>query len=48
MSEITIEHVTKVYDGGVLAVDDISLAVADGEFLVSSGHPGAASRPCCG
>jgi multiple sugar transport system ATP-binding protein len=37
---IRIERVTKVYDGGVLAVDDLSLDVADGEFMVLVGPSG--------
>jgi multiple sugar transport system ATP-binding protein len=37
---IRIERVTKIYDGGVLAVDDLSLEVADGEFMVLVGPSG--------
>ena len=37
---IRIERVTKVYDGDVLAVDDVSLEVADGEFMVLVGPSG--------
>jgi multiple sugar transport system ATP-binding protein len=37
---ITLERVTKVYDGDVLAVDDVSLEVADGEFMVLVGPSG--------
>src|SRR5438067_1720811 len=39
MAEIRIEHVTKSF-GAVTAVDDISLEVADGEFLVLVGPSG--------
>ena len=43
------ERVTKVYDGDVLAVDDVSLEAADGEFIVLVGPSrAAASRRCCG
>jgi multiple sugar transport system ATP-binding protein len=37
---ITIDRVRKVYDGDVLAVDDLSLEVADGEFMVLVGPSG--------
>ena len=40
MAEITIRDATKVYDGGVTAVDDIDLDVADGELLVLVGPSG--------
>jgi multiple sugar transport system ATP-binding protein len=37
---ITIDRVRKVYDGDVLAVDDLTLEVADGEFMVLVGPSG--------
>jgi multiple sugar transport system ATP-binding protein len=40
MARITIEHVTKAFVGGVTAVDDVSLTVADGEFMVLVGPSG--------
>jgi multiple sugar transport system ATP-binding protein len=40
MPGIRLERVTKVYDGGVLAVDDVTLDVADGEFMVLVGPSG--------
>jgi multiple sugar transport system ATP-binding protein len=39
MATVTFEHVTKQYDG-TLAVNDFSLTVADGEFLVLVGPSG--------
>jgi multiple sugar transport system ATP-binding protein len=39
MAAIAIEHVTKDF-GGVLAVNDVSLEIADGEFLVLVGPSG--------
>jgi ABC-type sugar transport system ATPase subunit len=39
MATVTFDHVTKRYDG-TLAVNDLSLAVADGEFLVLVGPSG--------
>jgi len=40
MPEISVERLTKVYAGGVKAVDDVSLEVADGEFMVLVGPSG--------
>jgi multiple sugar transport system ATP-binding protein len=40
MPSISIERLTKVYGGGVTAVDDVSLEVADGEFMVLVGPSG--------
>jgi multiple sugar transport system ATP-binding protein len=40
MPGIKIERVTKVYDGDVLAVDDVSLEVDEGEFMVLVGPSG--------
>jgi multiple sugar transport system ATP-binding protein len=39
-SGVTLDRVTKVYSGGVTAVDDISLEIADGEFMVLVGPSG--------
>jgi multiple sugar transport system ATP-binding protein len=40
MAGITLEHVTKEFVGGVVAVDDVNLAVEDGEFMVLVGPSG--------
>ncbi len=40
MAEIEFQHVSKVFEGGVSALDDLSLTVADGEFLVLVGPSG--------
>ncbi len=40
MSAISLRNVWKTYDGGVDAVRDVSLEVADGEFLVLVGPSG--------
>jgi multiple sugar transport system ATP-binding protein len=40
VSNIALQGVTKVYAGGVVAVDDVSLEIADGEFLVFVGPSG--------
>jgi multiple sugar transport system ATP-binding protein len=39
MAEITIEHLTKSF-AGTIAVDDVSLEIGDGEFLVLVGPSG--------
>ncbi len=40
MAQVTIDHVSKVYPGDVKAVDDISLQIADQEFIVLVGPSG--------
>ncbi|HKP18901.1 MAG TPA: sn-glycerol-3-phosphate ABC transporter ATP-binding protein UgpC [Gaiellaceae bacterium] len=40
MAEIVLERVTKDFAGGVRAIDDVSLTVADGEFMVLVGPSG--------
>src|SRR5436190_836584 len=40
MAEIVLDHVAKVYSGGVVAVDDVSLSIGDGEFIVLVGPSG--------
>jgi multiple sugar transport system ATP-binding protein len=40
MAGIGIEGVTKLFAGGVVAVDDVSLEIEDGEFLVLVGPSG--------
>jgi multiple sugar transport system ATP-binding protein len=40
VSEIVLDKVTKVFSGGVVAVDDVSLTIASGEFLVLVGPSG--------
>ena len=39
-SGIRVQNVTKVYPNGVKAVDDVTLEIADGEFLVLVGPSG--------
>ena len=43
MGGIALEGVSKVFPGGVTAVDDVDLDIADGEFVVLAGgvfgHP---------
>jgi multiple sugar transport system ATP-binding protein len=40
VASVAFDHVTKVYDGSVVALDDFSLDVADGEFMVLVGPSG--------
>jgi multiple sugar transport system ATP-binding protein len=40
VGEIVLERVTKVFDGDVVAVDDVSLEVGDGELMVLVGPSG--------
>lgn len=38
---LKVEHLTKVYDGGVLALEDVSFEVPDGRFLAVIGLSGS-------
>jgi len=40
VASITLDHVSKVFDKGVTAVDDVALEIGDGEFLVLVGPSG--------
>jgi multiple sugar transport system ATP-binding protein len=40
MATVTFEHVTKTYAGNVQAVNDLNLAISDGEFMVLVGPSG--------
>ena len=40
MAEIVLDHLSKSYAGGVVAVDDVSLRIGDGEFMVLVGPSG--------
>src|SRR5262249_59586066 len=40
VAEIVLDNVSKVFSGEVVAVDDISLTIASGEFLVLVGPSG--------
>jgi phosphonate transport system ATP-binding protein len=38
---LKVEHLTKIYDGGVLALDDVSFEVPEGQFLAVIGLSGS-------
>jgi multiple sugar transport system ATP-binding protein len=40
MAQIVLDHVDKTYPGGVKAVDELNLDIADGEFMVLVGPSG--------
>jgi multiple sugar transport system ATP-binding protein len=40
MARIELENVTKVFPGGVVAIDDVSLPIEDGEFIALVGPSG--------
>jgi multiple sugar transport system ATP-binding protein len=40
MAEIVLDHVTKSYPNGAVVVDDLSLTIADGEFVILVGPSG--------
>lgn len=40
MASVTFEHLTKTYPNGFVSVNDVSLSVSDGEFVVFHGPSG--------
>ena len=40
MAEVLFKHVTKVYEGGVVAVKDVNLEIKDREFVILVGPSG--------
>ena len=40
MPGVALEEVTKVFPGGAVAVDDLSLEIGDGEFMILVGSSG--------
>jgi NitT/TauT family transport system ATP-binding protein len=40
VASITVEHLTKRYSGGTVALDDVNVEIADGEFVVIVGPSG--------
>jgi len=48
MATVSLEGINKVYENGFHAVKDLSVDIADGEFMVLVGRPAAARPPRCG
>ena len=40
MAEIDLQNITKVFAGDVVAIDDVSLHIEDGEFIALVGPSG--------
>ena len=40
MATLKLEHMKKIYDGGVVAVQDFNMDIKDGEFIVLVGPSG--------
>lgn len=41
---IEFKNVSKVYDNGSVALDDVCLTINDGEFVLVCGHSGAGNQ----
>ena len=48
MGQVTFDGVSKVYDDGTRAVNDMNLEIEDGEFMVLVGPRDAERRPRSG
>ncbi len=40
MADVTLKHVSKIYSGGVRAVSDVNVEIADGQFIILVGPSG--------
>ena len=48
MAQVGFDRVSKIYPDGTRAVNEMSLGIRDGEFMVLVGPPAAARRPHSG
>jgi multiple sugar transport system ATP-binding protein len=46
MADIVLDHVSKRFPDGTVAVDDANLAIADGEFMILVGPSGCGKSTC--
>ena len=46
MAEIILDHITKRFPDGAIGVNDISLEVPDGEFIILVGPSGCGKSTC--
>jgi multiple sugar transport system ATP-binding protein len=46
VAEITLEHVSKRFPDGTMAVDDVNLDIDDGEFMILVGPSGCGKSTC--
>ena len=44
MADVRLEHIYKIYDGGVVAVSDVNLDIQDKEFIILVGPSGCLPR----
>ena len=44
MANVSLRHIYKIYDGGVTAVTDFNLEIADKEFIISLDRQVAVSQ----
>ena len=40
MAKVSLQHIYKIYDGGVVAVTDFNLEIEDKEFIILVGPSG--------
>ena len=48
MARVEVNAITKIFPGGTVAVDGVTMDVADGEFVVLVGPSGCGKSTFCG